>query len=81
MVAGKIIGSAIAGLLFALIYMFGMYYYMNSVTGTALSGGVSLSDIGLTLGTFDWVIVTAFMFLSIICALGLCMILGALVKD
>ncbi len=80
-VAGKIIGSAIAGLLFALVYMFGMYYYMNSITGTSLSGGISLSDIGLTLSTLDWVIVTVFMFLSIICALGLCMILGAFVKD
>jgi len=80
-VAGKIIGSAIAGLLFALVYMFGMYYYMNSITGTALSGGISLSDIGLALSTFDWVIVTVFMFLSIICALGLCMLLGAFVKD
>lgn len=80
-VAGKIIGSAIAGLLFALVYMFGMYYYMNAITGTALSGGISLSDIGLTLSIFDWTIVTAFMFLSIICALGLCMILGAFVKD
>ena len=80
-VTGKIIGSAIAGLLFALVYMFGMYYYMNSITGTSLSGGISLSDIGLTLSTLDWVIVTVFMFLSIICALGLCMILGAFVKD
>lgn len=80
-VTGKIIGSAIAGLLFALVYMFGMYYYMNSITGTSLSGGISLSDIGLALSTFDWVIVTVFMFLSIICALGLCMILGAFVKD
>ena len=79
--AGKIIGSAIAGRLFALVYMFGMYYYMNSITGSALSGGISLSDIGLTLDAFDWVIVTVFMFLSIVCALGLCMILGAFVKD
>ena len=50
---------------------------MSGVT----SSGVTMESLGLTLSVMDWVIVTAFMFLAIICALGLCMILGAIAKN
>jgi ABC-2 type transport system permease protein len=77
-VGGKLIGSAIAGLIFGAFYLAGMYFYMNGVWG---SGSLSLSDLGLTLSLFDWAIVAAMIFLAILSALGICMILGAFVKN
>ena len=79
-VAGKLIGSTIAGLVMGMLYMVGMYFYINGISGTGTSD-VSIESLGLSLSVFDWIIVTAFMFLSIICALGICMILGALAKN
>ena len=79
-VAGKLIGSTIAGLVMGVLYMIGMYFYISGVAGTG-SSGVSIESLGLSLSFIDWVIVTAFMFLAIICALGICMILGAIAKN
>ena len=79
-VAGKLIGSTIAGLVMGVLYMIGMYFYINGMS-VSTSASVSLESLGLALSAVDWLIVTAFMFLAIICALGLCMILGALAKN
>ena len=79
-VAGKLIGSTIAGLVMGALYMVGMYFYISGMSVTG-SGGVTMQDLGLSLSILDWVIVAAFMFLSITCALGLCMILGAIAKN
>ena len=79
-VAGKLIGSTIAGLIMGMLYMIGMFFY---ISGTSITGssGVSIEDLGLSLSILDWVIVTVFMFLAIIAALGICMILGAMAKN
>ncbi|MDR0778001.1 MAG: ABC transporter permease, partial [Methanomassiliicoccaceae archaeon] len=77
-VGGKLIGSAVGGLIFGAIYLAGMYFYTKSVSGGA---GLSLSDLGLTLSLFDWTIVAVVIFLAILSALGICMILGAFVKN
>lgn len=79
-VAGKIIAAAIVGLVYGLAYMVGMSIYMNSLTGT-MSSGLNLEDLGLTLSVGDYALVMLSMFLSIICALGICMILGAFAKN
>ena len=79
-VAGKLIGSTIAGLVMGALYMVGMYFYISGLSISG-SGGVTMQDLGLSLSFLDWVIVAAFMFLSITCALGLCMILGAIAKN
>ena len=79
-VAGKLIGSTIAGLVMGALYMIGMYFYISGMSVTG-SGGVTMQDLGLSLSILDWIIVAAFMFLSITCALGLCMILGAIAKN
>ncbi len=79
-VAGKLIGSTLAGLVMGALYMVGMFFYINGMSGVT-SSGVTMESLGLTLSVLDWVIVTAFMFLAIICALGLCMILGAIAKN
>ncbi len=79
-VAGKLLGSTIAGLVMGAFYMVGMYFYVSGLD-IKINGSVSLDDLGLTLGFADWLIVVVFMFLAIICALGLCMILGAFAKN
>ena len=79
-VAGKLIGSTVAGLVMGALYMVGMYFYINGMAGGA-STGVTMESLGLSLSILDWAVVTAFMFLGIIVALGLCMILGALARN
>lgn len=78
-VTGKILASAIMGLVYGGVYMAGMYVYMGSMTANV--GGIDLSEIGLVLGPVEWIITMLIMFISIMCALGLCMILGAFVKS
>jgi len=76
-VTGKLMGSTIAGLIFGLAYLVGMYFYTNSVW----AGDLSMENLGLTLSLMDWSIVAMMIFLAILCALGMCMILGAFVKN
>ena len=77
-VSGKLVGSAIAGLIFGIVYLIGMYFYTSSVWS---AGAISLDDLGLTLSIADWGMVAAVIFLAILSALGICMILGAFVKN
>ncbi|MDR0334771.1 MAG: ABC transporter permease [Methanomassiliicoccaceae archaeon] len=77
-VSGKLIGSAIAGMIFGVVYLAGMYFYTSSMSA---GGTVSLENLGLTLSLIDWTIVAAVIFLAILSALGICMILGAFVKN
>ncbi|MCL2711758.1 MAG: ABC transporter permease [Methanomassiliicoccaceae archaeon] len=77
-VSGKLIGSAIAGLLFGIVYLAGMYFYTNSIS---MGGSLSLESLGLTLSLLDWGVVAMVIFLAIMSALGICMILGAFVKN
>ncbi|MCL2606985.1 MAG: ABC transporter permease [Methanomassiliicoccaceae archaeon] len=76
-VTGKLLGSTIAGLAFGLAYLVGMYFYMDSMN----VGNMSTDNIGLTLALTDWGIIAMMIFLAILCALGMCMILGAFVKN
>ncbi len=78
-VGSKILASAIMGIVYGAVYMAGMYVYMGSMTSSI--GGVNLADFGLVMGPVDWIITMLVMFLAIMCALGLCMILGAFVKN
>jgi ABC-2 type transport system permease protein len=78
-VAGKLIGSAAVGLVFGLIYMAGMAYYMQGFN--LASTDYDLAQYGLSLGLLDWAVLALMMFMAILCALGLCMILGAFAKN
>ena len=81
-VSGKIVAAAIVGLVYGLAYMVGMSIYMGSMTGTiAGSSSVDLADLGMALDALDWALVMVSMFLAIVCALGICMILGAFAKN
>jgi ABC-2 type transport system permease protein len=79
-VTGKIIAAAIVGLVYGLAYMVGMSFYMNALT-SEITSGVNLNDIGLGFEGADYIFLLVSMFLSIVCALGICMILGAFTKN
>ena len=81
-VTGKIIAAALVGLIFGMAYMFGMAFYIGSITFMAVgSSGLDLGSLGLALGLADYALIALSMFLSIACALGICMILGAFAKN
>ena len=76
-VSGKIIASAIIGLLLALIYMVGMSYYLQGLS----QGSSVLSKYNLVLNTQGFIIVGISLFMSLIAALALCMLLGTFAKN
>lgn len=78
-VAGKIIASAIIGLLLAIIYMLGLGYYLMS-----FQMGVSqaaLTSFNLTLSATDLVLIGLSIFVTLIAALAFCMLLGTMAKN
>jgi len=81
-VTGKIIAAAMVGLVFGLAYMFGMAFYISGIAVMSVgTTDIDLGSIGLSLGIVDYILVAISMFLSITCALGICMILGAFAKN
>lgn len=77
-VAAKIVGSALVGLVMAALYMLGFGYYMQSFQ-TGLE--INLADFGLTLGMQDYVLVGLSVFVTLLAGLSLCMVLGTFAKD
>lgn len=77
-VTGKIAASAFIGLLFAIIYMIGMNNYLQGFSGF---GQLNLADYGLTLSGPDFILVGISLFITLICALALCMLLGTFAKN
>ena len=80
-VGGKLVGSAIVGLIYGGMYMIGIYFMTSGMSSMNGGNSVSLAELGLVLSLVDWVAVIAVLFLSIMCALGICMILGAFAKN
>lgn len=77
-VAGKIIASALIGLILAIIYMIGLGYYMNSFR---ISGEIDIISLGLVLDPYDLLLIGLSVFVTLIAALSLCMLLGAFAKN
>ena len=77
-VAGKIVASAIIGLLMAVIYMLGLSNYMQSFQGSA---NVNLAEYGLALTSQDFILIGISLFVTLIAGLALCMLLGTLAKN
>jgi ABC-2 type transport system permease protein len=77
-VTGKIIASASIGLLMALIYMIGFSNYMQSFQ---MSSGLNLADFGLSLSTFDYILIGISLFITLIAGLALSMLLGTFAKN
>jgi ABC-2 type transport system permease protein len=76
-VAGKLIGAAVIGLLMAVVYMFGFGYYMQSFQTSEFN----LADYGLTLGIFDYVLVGISLFVALLAGLALSLIMGTFAKN
>lgn len=80
-VSGKILAASVVGLVYGLAYLVGMSIYMNAMTGNMSTGSVDLDALGMSLNTTDWILIMISMFLAIVCALGICMVLGAFAKN
>jgi ABC-2 type transport system permease protein len=77
-VFGKLAGSAIVGLILAVIYMIGLGYYTSSISA---GSPIDMAKYGLTLDAFDYVLVGISLFLGLLSALALCMLLGIFAKN
>jgi ABC-2 type transport system permease protein len=77
-VAGKIIASAVIGLMLAVIYMIGMGFYLQ---GFQFGGGTSITEFNLVLSGTDFLLIGLTVFVSLIAALAFCMLLGTMAKN
>ncbi|HNW96441.1 MAG TPA: ABC transporter permease [Candidatus Paceibacterota bacterium] len=80
----KLVGAGIVALLFAATYMIGFRYYMQGMTGGALSGneadGIvsSLQALGVVVTPMGYVLLGSSLFLGVLVALAIAIILGIL---
>ena len=77
-VTGKIIASAVVGLLLAVVYMIGIGYYMQSFQFDMPSTGSTFS---LALSATDLLLVGISLFVTLVAGLSLCMLLGTMAKN
>ncbi|AEC51033.1 hypothetical protein PNA2_0114 [Pyrococcus sp. NA2] len=76
-VAGKMLGTGIMGLIAAVAYMIGMKRYLGSFGGS----NIKLEDIGLSISPQALLMFGLIIFLSIIFAISLSMLLGIFAED
>jgi ABC-2 type transport system permease protein len=76
-VVGKIVGSALVGMIMAAIYMVGFSRYMSSFQFS----DINLADFGLALGMSDYLLVGISLFVALLAGLALCIVLGTFAKD
>jgi ABC-2 type transport system permease protein len=76
-VIGKMVGSALVGMIMAAIYMLGFSRYMNSFQ----SSNINLADFGLGLGIPDYLLVGISLFVALLAGLSLCIVLGTFAKN
>ena len=77
-VAGKLIASALIGLILAVIYIIGYSYYIASFE---ISGPVNTIQLGLFLSPGDLLLLGLSVFVTLVAALSLCMLLGTMAKN
>jgi ABC-2 type transport system permease protein len=76
-VIGKMVGSALVGMIMAAIYMIGFSRYMASFQ----SSDINLADFGLALGMQDYLLVGISLFTALLAGLSLCIVLGTFAKN
>jgi len=76
-VIGKIVGSALVGMIMATIYMIGFSFYMSSFQ----ISDINLADFGLALGMQDYLLVGISLFVALLAGLSLCIVLGTFAKN
>ncbi|WP_175059662.1 ABC transporter permease [Thermococcus sp. 2319x1] len=79
-VAGKMVGTAVIGIIAAIAYMIGMRNYLGSLTSSA-QVGISLEDLGLTVTPQGAALFVLIMFLAMIFALSFAMLLAVFAED
>jgi len=83
--SAKMIAAGAISALNAVVYMFGFSKFMNGATGGELNADKATADaiasLGLKLQGFDYVLLGCQMFLTLLIALSISLILGALAKD
>jgi ABC-2 type transport system permease protein len=76
-VIGKMVGSALVGMIMAAIYMLGFSRYMSSFQ----ISDVNLADFGLALGMQDYLLIGISLFTALLAGLSLCIVLGTFAKN
>lgn len=80
-VLAKMVGAGIVALLSAAVYLFGIRYYVNGISGNALDGmanmGSAMDQLGLTFAPLDYLFLGTTMFLGIMCGLAIAMVIGS----
>jgi ABC-2 type transport system permease protein len=76
-VIGKMVGSALVGMIMAAIYMIGFSRYMSSFQ----SSDINLANFGLALGMQDYLLVGISLFTALLAGLSLCIVLGTFAKN
>ena len=76
-VIGKIVGSALVGMIMAAIYMIGFSRYMTSFQ----ISDINLADFGLALGMQDYLLIGVSLFTALLAGLALCIVLGTFAKN
>lgn len=83
-ISSKMLAAGIVAALQAAVYMIGMQEMMSGMTGGSEATAAydsALKNLGLTMNAGQYIMVGVQMFLSILIALSISMILGALAKD
>lgn len=83
-ISSKMLAAGIVAALQAAVYMIGMQEMMSGLTGGSEATSAydnALKNLGLTMNAGQYIMVGVQMFLSILIALSISMILGALAKD
>jgi len=76
-VIGKMVGSALVGMIMAAIYMIGFSRYMSSFQ----SSDINLADFGLALSMQDYLLIGVSLFIALLAGLSLCIVLGTFAKN
>ncbi len=83
--ASKMLAAGTVAALNAVVYMFGFSKFMGGITGSSGSTDSTVTNavnkLGLSLGALDYFKLGAQMFLTILIALSISLVLGALAKD
>jgi ABC-2 type transport system permease protein len=84
-VLAKMIGAGVVAMGLAAVYLFGIRYYMNGISGNVLSNidnpGAAISQLGLVLTVSGYLMLGITLFLGIMCGLSLATIIGAFSRD
>ena len=86
-VTAKMSAAGIVSLVMAIVYMFGMNYYINGITGGVLQNQSSqklvdaLNRLGMNFTAADYFLIGISLFLSILIALAVSLILGVFSED